>query len=89
MAIIKKLNDDGKAPPTMHDLLQGFSMVQLKQFAEVAPVVVGKIKATQPGVSNVIQLSDATKATIKGMGVSEEDYTKQLEEERKLKEGGA
>ena len=89
-ALITKLNSDGKAPPAMHALLRKMSIVQLNEFAQVAPVV-GASSATQPGASsgNVISLNGWQKNLCTQMGIKEDDYIARLKAERDEKEGAA
>lgn len=57
-ALIAKLSSDGKAPPAMHAFLDGMTLEQLGQFADVAPAFEPSKSAGQP-TEAAVKLSDA------------------------------
>ena len=79
-AIVRKLSEEGKAPPAIHDFLRTLSVEQVKAFGEAAAPVVDKAEAT-PAARPVV-LSDEDEKLIKLTGVSREAFVAERKREQ-------
>lgn len=82
--LIKKLSDDKKLPPVMHDWARTITLDALKAYGESAPVHGGAASpnpVTEPA-DQIITLSDEQKRVAKAMGISDEALIDELKAEK-------
>lgn len=79
-AIVRKLSEEGKAPPAIHDFLRTLSLDQIKAYGESAAPVVDKKEVTP--AARPVSLSDEDEKLIKLTGINREAFIAERKREQ-------
>ena len=82
-AIVRKLSEEGKAPPAIHDFLRTLSLDQIKAYGEAAAPVVDKTEAA-PAARPVV-LSDEDEKLIQLTGINREAFIAERKREQEAR----